>query len=184
MQIANADPLLLAQRHRQLLAPSGGFRPAREASCAESSMSFHPMSRRGGETRRPWRFPNVIVQVLSTGRDSTFAGGLHGASVVMGRKFFCTKAVRCPAMPMALRSPPIVVGIRQTSSANQHRDPKTPLGSDAVSISVTPTMQEMTVRAASRFMVRAISLGVFWPFAPSTGRSSGRESCWPGSAES
>jgi hypothetical protein len=78
-----------------------------------------------------------------------------------------------PAMPIADSRPPMVVGIRHTSSATStviatgsarpaRRTLKRENGS-----SVTVASRNTMVSAASR-MVSAISLGVFWRFAPST----------------
>ena len=78
-----------------------------------------------------------------------------------------------PATPMADSNPPMVVGMRHTSSATSAvivtglprwlaSTLKTEKGR-----SVTITTRNTSVRATSR-IVSAISLGVFWRLAPST----------------
>ena len=65
-----------------------------------------------------------------------------------------------PAMPIADNSPPIVVGIRHTSSATSTN---TDCGAPeyiANGCSVTTASRKMIVSPASR-MLRAISFGVF-----------------------
>jgi len=78
-----------------------------------------------------------------------------------------------PATPMADNNPAIVVGIRQTSRATstvivtgEPAFAASTLNSENGS-RVTVTPRKMIVSATKR-MVRAISLGVFWRLAPST----------------
>ena len=72
-----------------------------------------------------------------------------------------------PAMPIALSSAPIVVGISATSSAISVVTEMSVLAKWANGCSVTMTITKISVRAASR-MFRAISLGVLRRSAPST----------------
>ena len=78
-----------------------------------------------------------------------------------------------PAMPIAESRPPIVVGIRQTSSAaSTVMVTGAPAPAELTAYcengsSVTVASRNTIVRPASR-MSSAISFGVFWRFAPST----------------
>ena len=67
-------------------------------------------------------------------------------------------------MPMAESSPPIVVGMRHTSSATRITTLCSALANIANGCSVTVASRKMIVRPASR-MLSAISFGVFWRFA-------------------
>ncbi len=84
----------------------------------------------------------------------------------MASTFFCTSR-SMPAMPMALSSPPMVVGIRHTSSAMSTVGEKSTPENLPKGSSVMQTSRKMMVSAESR-IVSAISLGVFWRLAPST----------------
>ena len=72
-----------------------------------------------------------------------------------------------PAMPMAESSPPMVVGMRHTSSETSTNTVCGALEYMANGCSVTTASRKMMVRPESR-MLSAISLGVFWRVAPST----------------
>ena len=72
-----------------------------------------------------------------------------------------------PAMPMADRSPPIVVGMRQTSSAIKTVADRSVPEYLAIGQRVTQTIRKMMVRPASR-IDSASSFGVFCRSAPST----------------
>ena len=72
-----------------------------------------------------------------------------------------------PAMPIADRSPPIVVGMRQTSKAINTVADRTVPEYLAIGHNVTQTIRKMMVRPASR-IESASSFGVFCLFAPST----------------
>ena len=61
------------------------------------------------------RLPCVIVPVLSRSSVST-SPEASTARPLMAMTFFCSRR-SMPAMPMADSRPPIVVGMRQTSSA-------------------------------------------------------------------
>ena len=62
-----------------------------------------------------WRLPSVIVPVLSSSSVST-SPAASTARPDIASTLCCTRR-SMPAMPIAESSPPIVVGIRQTSSA-------------------------------------------------------------------
>ena len=61
-----------------------------------------------------WRLPRVIVPVLSSRSTSTSPAASTALPLIAST--LCCTIRSMPAMPMALSSPPIVVGIRQTSS--------------------------------------------------------------------
>ena len=86
-----------------------------------------------------------------------------------------------PAMPIAESSAPIVVGMRQTNSATRTTTETDAPAKFAKGTSVTTTGMKMMVSTASR-IVRAISLGVFWRFAPSTSVIIRSMKVWPRSA--
>jgi len=62
-----------------------------------------------------WRSPRVMVPVLSRSSTST-SPAASTARPLMAKTFFWTMR-SIPAIPIALSKPPMVVGIRQTSSA-------------------------------------------------------------------
>ena len=66
-------------------------------------------------TRVAWRLPIVIVPVLSSSSVSTSPA--TSTALPLLAMMFARSARSMPAMPMAASSAPIVVGIRQTSSA-------------------------------------------------------------------
>ena len=78
-----------------------------------------------------------------------------------------------PATPIADNKPPMVVGIRQTSSAtNITMEIGSPLADEATAncekgIKVVQTIKKIRDRATSK-IVKAISLGVLVRLAPST----------------
>ncbi len=95
-----------------MLRPSG-VSSARLASCAASASSLGSTPG-AGMNSVAWRLPIVIVPVLSSSSTST-SPAASTARPLMASTFFCTMR-SMPAMPIAESSPPIVVGIRQTSS--------------------------------------------------------------------
>ena len=95
-----------------MLRPSG-VSSARLASCAASASSLGSTPG-AGMNSVAWRLPMVIVPVLSSSSTST-SPAASTARPLMASTFFCTMR-SMPAMPMAESNPPIVVGIRQTSS--------------------------------------------------------------------
>ncbi len=70
---------------------------------------------RTGIKRVAWRLPSVIVPVLSSSSTST-SPAASTARPLMASTLRCTSR-SMPAMPMAESKPPMVVGIRHTSSA-------------------------------------------------------------------
>ena len=61
------------------------------------------------------RLPSVIVPVLSSSSTSTSPAASTARPLIASTLRRSTRSM--PAMPMALSRPPMVVGIRQTSSA-------------------------------------------------------------------
>jgi hypothetical protein len=68
-----------------------------------------------GRTPPAMRLPRVMVPVLSSSRTS-MSPAASTARPLMARTLRCRRR-SMPAMPIALRRPPMVVGIRQTRSA-------------------------------------------------------------------
>ena len=96
-----------------MLRPSG-VSSAREASCAASASSCS-VTPSAGMKATAWRLPSVMVPVLSS-RSTSTSPAASTARPDMAMTFF--RIIRSmPAMPMAESSPPMVVGMRQTSSA-------------------------------------------------------------------
>jgi hypothetical protein len=96
-----------------MLRPSG-VSSASEASCAASasSSSVTPGAGINGDA---CRLPSVIVPVLSSSSVST-SPAASTARPEVAITFACSMRL-IPAMPIADSSPPIVVGMRHTSSA-------------------------------------------------------------------
>ena len=86
-----------------------------------------------------------------------------------------------PAIPIADSRAPIVVGMRQTSSDTSTTTETVAPAKPAKGCRVTTTGIKTIVKTASR-IVRAISLGVFWRFAPSTSEIIRSMKVWPRSA--
>ena len=84
-----------------------------DASCAAlASRSW--LTSGAGMNSVAWRLPSVMVPVLSS--SSVFTSpAASTARPLMASTLYCTSR-SMPAMPMAESSPPMVVGIRQTSS--------------------------------------------------------------------
>ncbi len=111
------------------------------------------------------RLPKVMVPVLSSSSVS-MSPAVSTALPDMARTLRCTMR-SMPAMPMAESSPPIVVGMRQTSSATSAVVVTSPSTYSANGRIVPTASRKMIVKVASR-MLSAISFGVFWREAPST----------------
>jgi hypothetical protein len=114
------------------------------------------------------RLPRVMVPVLSSSSTST-SPAASTARPEVAITLACIMRLM-PATPMADSRPPIVVGIRQTSSATSTVMLTTAPGrrlhaEHRKGSSVTVTTRKTMVSATSR-MVSAISLGVFWRLAP------------------
>ena len=112
-----------------------------------------------------WRFPRVIVPVLSSSSVET-SPAASTARPDIASTLRCTSR-SMPAMPIAERSAPMVVGMRHTSSATRMTtDWASPEYTASGCRAITVT-RKMIVRVVSR-IVSAISLGVFCRSAPST----------------
>ena len=97
-----------------MLRPSG-VSSASEASCAASASSRLASRPAPGGTSVAWRLPSVIVPVLSSSSTSTSPAASTARPDVAITFAWIIRSM--PAMPIAESRPPIVVGIRQTSSA-------------------------------------------------------------------
>ncbi len=86
-----------------------------------------PEARRGaGKNSVAWRLPRVIVPVLS--RSSTLTSPAASTARPDIARTLCWRTRSIPAMPIAESRPPMVVGIRQTSSAIRTGVVATPFG--------------------------------------------------------
>ena len=111
------------------------------------------------------RLPNVIVPVLSSRSVSTSpAASTERPEVAMTLK---RTSRSMPAMPIAESRPPIVVGMRQTSSAIRTVADRSVPEYLAIGHKVTQTIRKMMVSPDSK-IDSANSFGVFWRSAPST----------------
>ena len=146
-----------------MLRPSG-VSSASEASWAASASCSRVMPGAGTKSAA-WRLPSVMVPVLSS-RSTSMSPAASTARPEVARTLRCSSR-SMPAMPMALSSPPMVVGIRQTSRAIRVVSEKATPEYAPNGFSAATTSTKMNVSAESR-MVSAISLGVFWRVAPST----------------
>ena len=126
-----------------------------------------------GRNAVAWRLPSVIVPVLSSSSTSTSPAASTARPDMAMTLAWISRSI--PAMPMAESRPPIVVGIRHTSSATSTVTVIGPPWPAASTLYMRERQQrgdhqqEDDVSAASR-MSSAISLGVFCRFAPSTMR--------------
>jgi hypothetical protein len=107
----------------------------------------------------------VIVPVLSSSSVVT-SPAASTARPDIASTLRCTSR-SMPAMPMADSSAPIVVGMRQISSAISTGMLTGAAAYEAIGLSVSTTSTNTIDRLASR-MFNAISLGVRWRAAPST----------------
>ena len=96
-----------------MLRPSG-VSSARDASWAASASCSRVMPGAGRKSAA-WRLPSVMVPVLSR-RSTSMSPAASTARPEVARTLRWRRR-SMPAMPMALSRPPMVVGIRQTSSA-------------------------------------------------------------------
>src|SRR3984885_4918795 len=152
-----------------MLRPSGGS-SASELNCAASA-SCCSVIPSAGMNAEAWRLPKVIVPVLSSSKTSTSPA----ASTARPEVAMTLEAIirLMPATPMADSRPPMVVGMRQTSSATS-----VVMVTGAPSLATATLYREngskvavasrnTSVRAMSK-IVKAISFGVFCRLAPST----------------
>ncbi|MDR8957034.1 hypothetical protein FEP76_05558 [Burkholderia multivorans] len=152
-----------------MLRPSG-VSSASDESCAASA-SASSVTPGAGTNSDAWRLPSVIVPVLSSSSTST-SPAASTARPDVAITFACIIRL-IPATPIADSRPPIVVGIRQTSSATS-----------AVIVTTWPVFiasteniengssvavaSSITIVSATSRIVSATSFGVFLRFAPST----------------
>ena len=157
-------------------------RPSGVSSASEESWAASARSASAtpgiGTNSEAWRLPSVIVPVLSSSRTSTSpeASTARPESASTLRR----TSRSMPAMPIALSSAPIVVGMSATSRATSVVTEMSVLAKSAKGCSVTTTITKISVSAASR-MFRAISFGVLRRSAPSTSAIMRSRKDWPGS---
>ena len=99
---------------RTTMERPSGVSSARLANCATSanSASSAPGT---GQNSTAWRLPKVMVPVLSS--SSVLTSPEASTALPLIASTLCCITRSMPAMPMAESSPPMVVGIRQTSNA-------------------------------------------------------------------
>ena len=90
-----------------------GVSSARLDSCAASASS-PSVTPAAGTNATACRLPSVIVPVLSS--SSVFTSPAASTALPLIASTLCCITRSMPAMPIAESSPPIVVGIRHTSS--------------------------------------------------------------------
>ncbi len=175
MKTADRSDTSRPRRPKRCLASTTMERPsgvssARLDSCAASASS-NSSTPSTGRNSTAWRLPSVIVPVLSSRRVCT-SPDASTARPLIARTLCCmTRSI--PAIPIADRSPPIVVGIRQTRRATSTvtegtvPDPAAAAERAAIGPSVATAIRKISVRPAIR-MLSATSFGVFCRRAPST----------------
>ncbi len=99
---------------RTTMERPSGVSSESDESCAASARSPGRTSG-AGKNSVAWRLPSVIVPVLS--RSSTLTSPAASTARPDIASTLCWRTRSMPAMPIAESRPPIVVGIRQTSSA-------------------------------------------------------------------
>ena len=161
-----------------MLLPSG-VSSASDASWATSARSSL-VTPGDGKNSTAILLPRVIVPVLS--RRSTSTSPAASTALPDIAITLCLRTRSMPAIPIALRSPPMVVGIRQTASAMRIGTATMALEYLAKASRVEHTSTNITVSPTSR-MVSAISLGVFCLLAPSTRPIMWSRKLSPGSAD-
>ncbi len=109
--------------------------------------------------------PRVMVPVLSISTTSTSPDA--STALPLRAMTLWERSLSMPAMPMAGRRPPMVVGIRQTSSATRTGTVMTRPMYPAKASRVTTTTMKRPVSPMSSIS-SACSLGVFWRLALST----------------
>ncbi len=126
-----------------------------------------------------WRLPSVMVPVLSSSKVSTSPAASTARPEVATTLKRISRSM--PAMPMADKRPPMVVGIKVTNSATSTGTARSVPEYFANPTSVTTAIRKMMVRPASR-MSSAISFGVLRRCAPSTRAIMRSMNVLPGSA--
>ncbi len=108
-----------SRRSKRSFASTTIDRPSGVSSARDESWAASASSRSGtpptGMNSVAWRLPSVIVPVLSSSRVST-SPAASTARPLRARTLRCTRR-SMPAIPIADRSAPIVVGINETSRA-------------------------------------------------------------------
>jgi hypothetical protein len=118
-----------------------------------------------GTNSAAWRLPSVIVPVLSN--NSTSTSPLASTARPLNARTLRRTSRSMPAMPIALSSAPMVVGINATNNAMSVVIEMSDPAKRANGSSVATTTRNTMVSPASR-MLSAISLGVLRRSAPST----------------
>ena len=95
-----------------MLRPSG-VSSGSDASCARSAR-YSGVTPGAGTNSTAWRLPSVIVPVLSSSSVLTSPAASTARPLIAIT--FCWIMRSMPAMPIADSSPPMVVGMRHTSS--------------------------------------------------------------------
>ncbi|CAB3774007.1 hypothetical protein LMG30113_07400 [Burkholderia paludis] len=152
-----------------MLRPSG-VSSASDDNCAASA-SASSVTNGAGTNADAWRLPSVIVPVLSSSSTST-SPAASTARPDVAITFACIIRLM-PATPIADSRPPIVVGIRHTSSATSAVIVTTWPAFIASTANVengssVAVASSITIVSATSRIVSAISFGVFLRFAPST----------------
>ena len=112
VDVALAEVVLLLGQHDD--AAALGRLVGQRGSCAASASALGSTPS-AGRNAVAWRLPSVIVPVLSSSSTSTSPAASTARPDMAITFAWIMRSM--PAMPMAESSPPIVVGIRQTSSA-------------------------------------------------------------------
>ena len=168
-KVACSDCRSRSRRLKRCFASTTMLRPSGVSSASEESwaasarvFSSTPCAGRNAEA---WRLPRVMVPVLSSSRTSTSPAASTARPLVAIT--FAPSMRLIPATPIADSRPPIVVGIRHTSSATSTVTlTALPLQAEKGQM-VAVASRNTRVRAISR-IVRAISFGVLRRWAPST----------------
>ena len=143
-----------------------GVSSASEASWAASASSCS-VTPRSGRNSLAWRLPSVMVPVLSRSSVSTSPAASTARPDMASTLNRTSRSM--PAMPIADKSAPMVVGISVTNSATRTTTGIEPPTYAAKLGIVTTASTKISVMPASR-MLSAISFGVFFRCAPSTRR--------------
>ena len=111
-EVASANAVLVPSPARRSIGlPASRRRATRAAPRRRAAASVTPGS---GMNSVAWRLPSVMVPVLSSSSVCTSPAASTARPDIAST--LCCTSRSMPAMPIADSSPPIVVGIRQTSS--------------------------------------------------------------------
>ena len=147
----------MIERPSGVSSPREAIRAARTAACGDTPGA--------ATTSVAMRAPKVMVPVLSSSRVSQSPAASTARPEVASTLTLSSRSM--PAMPIAERSPPIVVGMRQTKRAPRTSGSRATPEYLAKPTRVTTAIRNTRVRPARR-TARATSLGVLRRFAPST----------------